>query len=140
MSRRFFIMAAMLLPLYVCAQGKLQPFKGLFTNEQFAIRCQINLYEEDIPVPGMELDSCYGYMQGHLNGTWVFLKVKTLDDDGALVRAANDKGSDAQDVRITYDEEGRLLLRQVDGSAIKGVEGKKYVKLPKPLPLQPLGK
>lgn len=115
-------------------------FQGLFTNEQFAVKSQINLYEADIPVPGMELDSCYGYLQGKLNGTWVIVQVKSLDEEGALVRAANDQGSDAQDVRITFGEDGSLLLRQVSGSCIKGVEGKKYVKLPKPFILQPLGR
>lgn len=127
--------------LAICLQAwGQQPFKGLFTNEQFAVKSEVNLYETDIPVPGMELDSCHGYLQGKLNGTWVILKVKTLDEEGALVRAANDRGSDAQDVRITLSEDGSLLLRQVDGNSIKGVEGKKYVRLPKPFILQPLGR
>lgn len=112
-----------------------EPFRGLFTCEEFAVSCQLNLYASDIPVPGLEEELCYGYLKGRLNGTWMILRVKELADSEALVRAVNDKGSEAQDLRLTLTPTG-VELRQVDGNSMKGVEGKKYVKLPKPLILR----
>lgn len=112
-----------------------EPFRGLFTCERFSVCCQLNLYAADIPVPGLEEEMCFGYLKGRLNGTWVILRVKELSEEEALVRAVNDKGSEAQDLRLTLTSTG-VELRQVDGSSMKGVEGKKYVKLPKPLVLE----
>lgn len=97
---------------------------------------ELNLYEANIPVPGLEEELCYGYMKGRLNGVWVILRVKELSENEALVRAVNDKGSDAQDVLLTLTPEGDLQLKQQDGALIKAVEGKKYVKLPKSLVLR----
>ena len=132
MALRSRLLAAFTLFLLAAAVGRAEePFKGFFTNDAFAVTCQLNLYECAIPVPGLEEELCYGYLQGRLNGTWVILKVKEISDDEALVRAANDKGSEAQDIRITPTAEG-VALKQVDGTNMKGIEAKKYVKLPKP--------
>ena len=54
--------------MQIYAQDK---FKGNFTNDELKIKLALNLYNDDIPVPGLELDSCYGYLQGSLNGVWI---------------------------------------------------------------------
>lgn len=105
-------------------------FNGSFFNKDYSINMKLNLYESNIPIPGLELDSCYGYLQGALNGTWVVLKVKSIEGDVAVVRAASDRGSDAQDVEFTITDNG-VDMRQLDGASIKTVAKGKYVKLPK---------
>lgn len=110
-------------------------FQGTFFNKELNIHARLHLEAKDIPVPGLELDSCYGYLQGNLNGSWVILRVKSLDEKKAVVRAVSERGADAQDLEIQTTEEG-ISLKQVGGSYIKGVEKRKYVKLPKPFVLK----
>ncbi len=125
---KFLSLVFLFVSLTLQAQDK---FKGGFINEEFKISLRLNLYDDDIPVPGFELDSCYGYLRGGINGAWVILKVVSLGDDEAEVRAVSERGSDAQNLRISVGDDGKLFLRQIDGTNIKGVKGRKYVKLPK---------
>ncbi|MCM1312013.1 MAG: hypothetical protein NC206_10900 [Bacteroides sp.] len=96
---------------------------------------KLNLYDDSIPVPGLELDSCFGFLQGSINGTWAILKVVRLEDSRAEVRAVSDRGSDAQTLELKLTDEG-VSMRQISDSNIKGVAGSKYVKLPKTLYLK----
>ena len=111
-----------------------EPFKGNYLNNDLQIKLMLNLYKNNIPVPGFELDSCYGYLQGSLNGTWIFLKVKSIDANNAEVRAVSERGSDAQDLQLIYNSKvGTIIIRQQKDANIKGVKGRKYIKLPKDL-------
>ena len=110
-------------------------YNGSFFNKELNIRGKFHLEQKDIPVPGLELDSCYGYLQGNLNGAWLIMRVKSLDEKKAVVRAVSERGADAQDLEIKLTADG-VSLKQVGGSYIKGVANKKYVKLPKPFTLK----
>ena len=112
-----------------------RPFEGFFMEDELELRCQLNLYADSIPVPGLEMDSCYGYIQGKINGTWVILKIKELDEKSALVRAVSDRGSDGQDVRIVLTDSG-VSMSLVGDNNMKAISGKKYVKMPKPFRLE----
>jgi hypothetical protein len=108
------------------------PYKGTFLNKELNIRAHINLEARDIPVPGMEdLDSCYGYFQGNLNGSWYILRVKQKDEKKAVVRAACDRGDNAQDLEIRPTADG-LSIKQVGDNYMRGIAKRKYVRLPKP--------
>ena len=132
MKRIFAILFAMLSTLVVSAQ---RPFEGFFTNDELDLRCQLNLYADSIPVPGLEMDNCYGYLQGKINGTWVILKIKEMDEKSALIRAVSDRGSDGQDVKIVLTESG-VSMTLVNDNNMKAISGKKYVKMPKPFKLE----
>ena len=121
--------------LCVVAVSAQRPFEGFFTEDELELRCQLNLYADSIPVPGLEMDSCYGYIQGKINGTWVILKIKELDEKSALVRAVSDRGSDGQDVRIVLTDSG-VSMSLVGDNNMKAISGKKYVKMPKPFRLE----
>ena len=110
-------------------------FKGSFINTELKLNCLLNLYKEVISVPGMEMDQCYGYINGSLNGMWVILKVQKIDGNKALVRAMSDRGDDAQTIEIIRTEDG-LTMRQVDTANMRGVANNKYVKLPKIIPFK----
>lgn len=126
------LLALMMLPLVVIAQENTDSlFKGKFKNAELNIQCQLNLYDDIIEVPGLELETCYGFIQGQINGCWMILKVKDLTDNTAVVRVVSEKGSDAQDLKMKVSAEG-LEIQQEDGY-IKGIKANKYVKLPKPL-------
>lgn len=116
-----------------------RPFEGYFLNNDLDISCRINLYADSIPVPGLETDSCYGYIQGRINGTWILLRQKEASREHILMRAVSDRGSDAQDIEFVLGEDGQIIMRQVDGAYIKGIEKRKYVKLPKNVVLSRMG-
>ena len=105
-------------------------FKGSFVNTELKLNCLLNLYKAVIDVPGMEMDQCYGYINGSLNGMWVIMKVQKMEGNKALVRAMSDRGEDAQSIEIVRTDDG-ITMRQVDGTNMRGVAGNKYVKLPK---------
>ena len=119
-----------LMALSVVAQTE---YKGTFYNMEYGLRMKMNLEKMDVPVPGMEdLDSCYGWIQGKLNGAWYLLKVKEKTEKKAVVRAVSERGADAQEMEIKMTDTG-LEMKLVGGKYMKGVEKNRYVKLPKPL-------
>ena len=105
-------------------------FKGEFINMDLKIKMSLNLYDDIIPVPGLEIENCYGYFQGNINGLWIILKVIKIKGDVAEVRAVSERGSDAQNFRSTKKGDD-IEIKQIDGSAMKGISNRKYVKLPK---------
>lgn len=109
-------------------------FEGTYFNKELYIRAKLHLETADIPVPGLELDSCYGYINGNINSMWVILKVKKNDGKKAVVRAMCEKGDNAQDLELTIEED-KILMKQLDESFIKGIKDRKYVKLPKVIEL-----
>lgn len=132
MKKYLTLLAMMMLPMTILAQETTDSlFKGKFKNAELNIQCQLNLYDEAIEVPGLELEMCYGFLQGQINGCWMFLKVKDINEDTAVVRVVSEKGSDAQDLKLKVTAES-LEIQQEDGY-IKGIKGNKYVKLPKTL-------
>lgn len=119
----------LLLGLFTMANA--QVFKGSFLNDEYKIQMELNLYNDSISVPGIDDEKCYGYLRGNTNGTWVILKVISVEPEKAVFRASCDNGSDAQNVELTVGEGGKLVMRQLKDAFIKTIAGKKYVKLPK---------
>ena len=104
MKKYLTLLAMMMLPMTILAQETTDSlFKGKFKNAE----------------------------QGQINGCWMFLKVKDINEDTAVVRVVSEKGSDAQDLKLKVTAES-LEIQQEDGY-IKGIKGNKYVKLPKTL-------
>lgn len=110
-------------------------WEGYFTNTDLNLRVQLNLYADSIDVPGLDMETCYGYLQGNINGTWVILRVKEMSHTSALVRAVSERGSDGQDIEFTLDQ-GNLSIKLKGDIELKGVKNGKYVKLPKPFLLE----
>lgn len=119
------------LMLGLFAMAKAQTFKGHFLNDEYKIQMELNLYNDSIPVPGIDDETCYGYLRGNTNGMWVILKVISVEANKAVFRASCDNGSDSQNVELTVVEGGKLVMRQLKDAFIKTVVNKKYAKLPK---------
>lgn len=115
---------------YCNAQDK--EMKGNYYNQDLHIMMKLSLDKKNIPVPGLEVDSCYGYIHGNINGLWAILKVKSNNGAKAVVRAISERGADAQDLEIEAMEDA-ISVKMIDGTYIKGVANGKYVKLPKPM-------
>lgn len=110
------------------------PLNGTYFNKEQYIRMKLNLDKADIPVPGLELDSCYGYINGNINSMWVILKVKKQEGNKAVVRAMCEKGDNAQDLELILADD-KILMKQIGDAFIKGIKDRKYVKLPKVIEL-----
>lgn len=116
--------------LSFCISFAQSPLNGTYFNKDLFIRMKLHLDAANIPVPGLELDSCYGYINGNINSMWVILKVKKVEGNKAVVRAMCEKGDNAQDIELVLEED-KIIMRQVDDAFIKGIKDRKYVKLPK---------
>lgn len=134
----FKIVALALFAMFVSLSSdiKAQNFKGKFANFDLQVILNINLYNDSIDVPGLEgLETCYGYLSGNINGSWLFLKVIKIDGKKAEVRASNERGNDSDNIKIEFQDENNVIISSKEG-LVKYVENNKYVKLPKPLILK----
>lgn len=113
-----------------------EQWKGVFFNEEQKTTLRMNLTEKSIPLRDLDFDETYGYMAGNLNGTWVILKVKKLEERKATVRMMSDMGVDAQDVELRLTDEGDVELRLIGEQNIKAVRERKYAKMPKVMVLK----
>ena len=91
-----------------------QAFKGSLSCKEENLHLTIDLYEESINVPGMEMfGPMHGYLNGNVYGIWSIT-------------------SATQEVKLTKNDD-QYIFEQVDGVCIKKVEGRKLVKIPKKL-------
>lgn len=135
MKRIIRILAIALLSTSLTA-GNL--FKGRFKNIENQLNLHIDLYEESLSVPGLEM---FGPMHGYVNGqgvynVWYFTKVELKGEDKAVIRVSNDLGSEAQAIELTFLNDSTLHFKQIEGNVIKKVVGKKLQKIPVEMTLQ----
>lgn len=140
MKRIYLILSLVVVSMGMCGTVSAQRvWEGFFSNTELNLRVQLNLYADSIDVPGLDMETCYGYVQGSINGTWVILRVKELSDTRAVVRAVSDRGSDGQD--LEFELQGENLSAKLKGDVeLKGVKNGKYVKLPKTFVLERMKK
>ena len=109
------------------------PFKCTLYDRENKIYLHLDLYEESINVPGMEMfGPMHGYLNGNVYGIWSITSAKIVNATTALIRLSNDQGSETQEVKLTKNDD-QYIFEQVDGVCIKKVEGRKLVKIPKKL-------
>ena len=108
-----------------------EQFQGMWQCEALKATMVMNLLEKKIPLKDFEGEDTYGYVKGELNGTWVMLKVKKLEEKKALVRMVSDIGYDAQDVEFCLVDENTMEMRLQGDQVMKTTERGKYVKMPK---------
>ena len=114
--------------------GAQRPFKCSLHDLENKINLHIDLYEESINVPGMEMfGPMNGYMNGNVYGIWMVTSCKVEDEKTATLRLSNDLGSETQQVRLTVENDSTYQFEQEDGAVIKKVVNRKLVKIPKKL-------
>lgn len=114
--------------------GAQRPFKCNLYDLENKINLHIDLYEESINVPGMEMfGPMNGYMNGNVYGIWMVTSCKVEDEKTATLRLSNDLGSETQQVRLTVENDSTYQFEQEDGAVIKKVVNRKLVKIPKKL-------
>ncbi len=130
--------ALTLLALQTGLSRAQQPFKHSLYDKENKISLHIDLYEESINVPGMEMfGPMKGYMHGDIYGIWMVTSAEIKDEKTAVIRLSNDLGSETQQVRLTVENDSTYRFEQENGNVIKKVVGKKLVKIPRSLTLTP---
>ena len=116
------------------AQSEARPFCAHIYNNEYEVYMKINLYEEDIEVPGQEL---YGLLPGYLGKKynsfcWVITSAK-VKGKTATLSLINDYGSEDLTATLTLQNDSTYLLKQEKGSTLKVPKNGKWQKLPKTL-------
>lgn len=129
--KRFLLMGALALSLQGLHAEKV--FDVKLQNKEADIELVINLYEESILVPDMEM---FGPMNGYMKGkgiynTWVVTSCKVKSEQEATLTFSNDLGSETQKATLKLEADSCYHLREVDGSVFKRVgANRKLIKLP----------
>ena len=110
------------------------PFKGVIINKANDVFMRINLYEDDVRIPGQEiLGNTFGYIKKNTDSrVWIITDAKVDEKNGkARLEMVNDYGSEDLNAELILQKDSTYLLRQLDGSTIKMAGNGKWIKLPK---------
>lgn len=107
-------------------------FKCNLYNEEYKVYMNINLYDSNITAPRQEI---FGELPGYFgqdndSRVWLITDVKISNNNVAKLSIVNDYGSEDLTATLTVDKDGNYILKQEDGSRIKIVENRKWVKIP----------
>lgn len=120
------------MPLLGMAQTDSTLLKGTFSNEEYNIYITIDLYKQNVKVPGADI---YGEMPGYLGDRrdwrkWLFATAKITKPGEAKLEITNDYGSEDLEAVLKVSPNGTAELIQGEGSTIKIARNRKWVKLP----------
>ena len=127
------ILVGLLLSCGISVFGQ-DTFKCKIVNKELDIFMQLNLYEENVTIPGQEiLGETYGYLKKNNDSrVWMITGVE-LSDDGkkANIEMVNDYGSEDLTAELQLLDDGTYQLKQIEGSTLKVAGKTKWQKLPK---------
>ena len=109
-----------------------EPWKLHLYNKEERMELHIDLYEESIDVPNMEM---FGPMNGYLGGggvygKWMVTSFNIKDDHVATLRVSNDLGSETQSIQLTWLNDSTYAMDLQGGVVVKKVVNKKLAKVP----------
>lgn len=116
------------------AQSDSTMFHAYIINKEYDVYLRINLYDNDIKVPGQEL---YGELPGflgknHNSFCWLITDAD-VKDNTATLSMINDYGSEDLTASLTAKNDSTYVLKQLQGSTLKVPKNGKWQKLPKVL-------
>ena len=124
------LLTAILLTVAISALAQ-GPWKMILTCPEEKIDLVMNLYKEDIEVPGMEMfGPMNGYLGGNIYGVWSITSFKIDSDKNVSLRVSNDLGSETQAIQITQQNDSVWRMEFTGHNVIKRVNGKKLVRIP----------
>ena len=113
-------------------------FRAYLYNNEYEVYLRINLYDEDIKVPGQEL---YGTLPGYLGKKnnsfcWVVTSARIKDSKTATLDMINDYGSEDLTATLIRKNDSIYILKQESGSTLKVPKNSKWQKIPKTIELK----
>lgn len=135
MKRSIILILWILTTLGVRAQQEGTAFRAYLINNIYNVYLRINLYDQDIKVPGQEL---YGELPGYLGKKnnsfcWVITSCEVKSEKKAELQLINDFGSEDLQATLIRQNDSVYVLKQESGSTIKVPNKGKWQKLPKTL-------
>lgn len=141
MKRSRILLAIMLLMgslTGIAQQVEAKPWKLTLQNKELNLRLQLDLYEETVNVPGMDMfGPMNGYIAGSLCNVWSLTSFKINNDDKVTLRLSNDLGSETQECTLTHENDSTYRLDIKGTVHLRKVENRKYVKMPPVIYFQP---
>lgn len=115
------------------AQKADRAFHTYLINNIYEVYLRINLYDQNIQIPGQEL---YGDLPGYLGKKnnsfcWVITSCKVKNEKEAELQLINDFGSEDLKATLIRQNDSVYILKQGSGSTIKVPNKGKWQKLPK---------
>ena len=131
--KRLFIFTLMALFALVGYGQDRKSFKGHLYNSEYNVYMRINFHDKDVVARGQEL---FGKLPGYLGSKfdtrlWLITDVKLNKDKEAKLSIINDYGSEDLEAKLEKENDSTYTLKQLEGSPIKIVVDRKWVKLPK---------
>lgn len=106
-----------------------QPWKLNLIDPKEKISLKMDLYEESIVVPGMEMfGPMHGYLGGNIYGVWTITSFK-IKKDMAVIRLSNDLGSETQEAELKQTSDTTYTLKLTGSTVVKRAEGRKLHKI-----------
>ena len=129
-------LAVLSFSLFANAQKSI--FKGCISSSEYNVFLKMNFYDQDIKVPGQEI---YGKLAGYFgtpksNYVWLITKVTISDNNHATLSLINDYGSEDLECSLSLNSDSTYTFKQEEGSTLKIVANRKYVKIPKTIILK----
>lgn len=114
------------------AQDKNNIFNGYLYNSEYQVFLKINFTNNNIVVEGQEV---FGEVPGYFGAIrdtrkWLITEAKKKNENIYALGIANDYGSEDLSAMLRYNGDGTYTLKQINGSRIKIVVNRKWVKLP----------
>lgn len=105
------------------------PWKLSLTDPNEKIVLNIDLEEESIEVPGMEMfGPMHGYLGGNIYGVWAVTSFH-VNKDKATLRLSNDLGSETQEAELTQITDSTYQLKLIGSTVVKRAVGRKLHKI-----------
>ena len=131
--KQLFITTLMTLFVLVGYGLEKKSFKGHLYNSEYNVYMRINFHDKNIVARGQEI---FGKLPGYLGSMfdprlWLITDVKINKDREAKLSIINDYGSEDLEAKLEKENDSTYTLKQLEGSPIKIVVDRKWVKLPK---------
>ena len=107
-------------------------FKAHLVNDEFQVWIDLDLYHNNILVPRQEI---FGEVPGYFGAVrdtrkWI-ISDATIKGKKAILTIINDYGSEDLTASFVNETDSTIVLKQLEGSAIKIARNSKWQKLPK---------
>ncbi len=137
MKKLLFIMLLQLTAAMAVAQEK-RPFDATIRNEEYKIYIRLNLYDNNVKVPGQDV---LGEVGGYFGSTqssskWFIVGSTVIDAQTAEIEVINDYGSEDFTATLKANADGTYTYKKEDGSTLKFAVRGKWQKLPSRLELK----
>lgn len=137
MKKLLFILVLSMITAAAAGQ-EARPFDTTIRNDEYKIYIRLNLYDNDVKVPGQDvLGEVGGYFGSTQSSTkWFIVDSRVIDSRTAEIEVVNDYGSEDFTATLKANPDGTYDYKKEGGSTLKFAVKGKWQKLPARLELK----